>query len=307
MSKDYSLDIRFFMMNRIKNIVLILSLMGLLNSCKLADLRTAELRSAENEHISREEKGKSLLENAVIKHGFDKLAGAETYEVIMKDRWKGFAGKLGNVWPVNNKRIALRFTPLSFDGQIEVLEGRKKGTIWGLQSWQVYKIDKEGKVLLKNKKRVAFGLAAFHYLFEGPKRLSNAPLIRYTGKGSFNGKDYDKVFVSWSEEPSKEHDQYVVWIEEKSGLVGLIDYTVRDNFLPSPSNIYATLVLDDYRNIDGIVFPFKQTAQLNGPKENPKRFIHQMIVEKLSINTYPRKKLYPIEHLKASGDSKPDQ
>ncbi|NAS32409.1 hypothetical protein GTQ40_15600 [Flavobacteriaceae bacterium R38] len=290
----------------IRNSVLV-SVVFLMISCKLADLRTPEVKQLDDNYRSNEQKGRELLNRAIQHQGFDKLVEAETYEIILKDRWKGVAGKIGNVWPVNNKKIALRFTPNTFDGQLEILEGRKKGTVWGMQSWQVYKLRPGKEVVLKKKKRIAFGLAAFHYLFEGPTRLSKAPVIRYAGEGSYNNKKYDKVFVSWGVKPDKKYDQYVVWIEKEKGVIELVSYTVRDNFLPSPKNIYATLILSDYRNIDGVLFPFQQTAQLNDPKKNLNHYIHKMQIEKFVMNTFSKDKLYPIKQLKTIGDKKPNK
>ena len=118
-------------------------------------------------------------------------------------------------------------------------------------------------------------MAAFHYFSELASRLSNAPFIRYAGQGEFNGKEMEKIFVSWENNCTKEYDHYLLWIGKESGLIEAVTFTTRDNFMPAPVFIYGSLRFDDFRDINGILIPFKQTAQLMNPKDDINDYVHQ--------------------------------
>lgn len=65
------------------------------SSCKVADLRTTEIKNntQSEEQIAL---AKNLLAQTIKKHGFNKINQFTTYEVTGSDHWKGFLGKMGN-------------------------------------------------------------------------------------------------------------------------------------------------------------------------------------------------------------------
>ncbi len=98
----------------------------LLQSCGLADLRTAELKK-NGITASSEQRGRVLLAEAWRAKGLDNLSQHDTYEVVGIDHWKGLLGNMGKVWPVNQTPLQLRYAVNIFDGQVEILEGKEKG------------------------------------------------------------------------------------------------------------------------------------------------------------------------------------
>ena len=120
-----------------KNILpaLLISLILTVHSCKSVDLRTQHI--SKNDAKSLERRGRDLLEESKLAMGYQKLINAEVYETTTVFDWTGFWLMVPmNTFPGNNKKqLKLRFATNSFDGQVEYLEGRKKGKIMGLQSW----------------------------------------------------------------------------------------------------------------------------------------------------------------------------
>ncbi|MEL6919175.1 MAG: hypothetical protein AAFO99_15775, partial [Bacteroidota bacterium] len=203
----------------------ILKIIGLIGcivfqSCKIADLRTAKISSTS---LLREEKAIMLLTRAIDIQSYEKLAAADTYTIIARDDWKGLFA-IANPLPKDNELMEMRFRPNSFDGQFNYYGN---GTVYGVQSFQFYKI-KQKDTVYKKKKSVVFTLPAIQYFFELPLRLKNSPILKYAGTKEFEGSEYDLVFATWDRlEPHKEHDQYLLYFDRNSGMLSFASYTVR--------------------------------------------------------------------------------
>ena len=277
----------------------------LLSIFNLADLRPKELKQ-DDQSEEQIQFAKSLIQNAISAQGLDKASQFSTYEIIGTDHWKGMMGKMGNPWDWNNDLMALRYTVGDFDGQVEVLEGDKKGFVAGIQSWEYYeKKDDQLYRSIKEDKGKIFILAALHYFFELGNRLANAPTILYAGQDILRGQEMDKVYVSWGPDVTKKYDQYVLWIGKESGLIEATEFTTRDNFMPAPAFMYGCLQFEDFKTIDGVQIPFKQTAQIGRPKESTSNYVHQVIVQKFEWDVIPISDIRPFAAIAPLGDEKP--
>ena len=278
----------------------------LLSSCKLADLRTDTFKQ-EGITSSNELKGKQILKESWKAQGMDKLQQFQTYEVVGKDHWKGLTGKTANPWPANNALTQLRYAIGTFDGQMEILEGKKKGWSAGLQSWQYYEFSKgqTPSFDVKKDKAISFIIPAYQYFFELIGRLKNAPIVAYMGQRQFNGQDYDLVFTSWeSDAPNEKNDQYVLYVNTKTKLIDYASYTLRDNYLPAPKGLYGTIHFKDFRDIEGIKIPFQQTVFTKDPKTKEEKYLHKLTVNDFRFDSFDKSLLYPNPNLGTLGDQK---
>lgn len=276
-----------------------------LNSCKMADLRTENIKdSSQSEaHIQF---AKDLLNETVKKHGFDKIDQFSTYEAIVNDHWKGLLGKAGNPWDWHkDDDFALRFRVGDFDGQVEVLEGEEKGFLAGIQSWDYYeKKDTKYETNVKDDDHKIFNFAAVHYFFELPYRLSSkASFIRYAGEDEIRGVAVDKIFISWSNEATAKYDHYVLWVSRESGLIEAVQFTTRE--APAPKFLKSVIQFEDYKQVDGVFIPFKQTVQMMKPNDNTDKYIHQITIKEFSWDSFPISDIRPFTGVKEAGDDKP--
>lgn len=283
----------------------ILTLTVLFSSCRIADLRTDSIKENQlTEALSA--KGNLLIKNAIEKQGFDKIDQYKTYEAIGSDHWKGLLGKIGTTWKWKKEKMAMRYTIGDFDGQVEVLEGKKKGFIAGIQSFDYYEIE-NGKYdsNVKDQKRIMFGLAAYHYFFEIGARLKNASVIQYIGEETFKEEKMHKVFASWGTERTKDYDQYVLFIGDKSGLVEAVSHTVRDAYLPGSGPLHSSTRFDDYREVGGVMIPFSTTVQIFDVKDNINKYLHQFTLSSFSWDAVDEESIRPNKTIKSLGDDKP--
>ncbi|MCW5516932.1 hypothetical protein [Muriicola sp. Z0-33] len=293
-------------MNTLKKITLLVLAPIILQSC-MADMRTLMIKQNGITQLN-ESKGKSILENTWKKHGFSKLANHKAYSLTADDTWKGLMGKMGKPWPEAKSKLKLKYAINTFDSQVEFLDGKRKNTLAGLQSWQYYEKEILGEIeFVKYNERIAFGLSAYQYFFEMLDRLKGAPIISYAGVKEFNSTHYDLVFVTWKEvEPHMEHDQYVLWINKETQLLEYAVYSLRDNYLKIPGYkaFYGSVKFDDYKNIDGILIPHEQFIFLNKPSRKDKKHIHKLTVQDFKFDDFDINELYPNSSIAKIGDKK---
>lgn len=286
-------------------LLLVLFLLSLIYSCKTVDIRTDY--SLENMNVQNTQKGKELLKETYTKMGYGYLQEVENYEVNSLFKWKmPWTMMPMNALPGNKgKRILFKFNPNTFDGQVTYLEGRKKGKTYGLQSWQGYMFKENEQPKLKNSKRYNWGLPTYHYVIEAPMRLLGADIIRYAGTKEFNGNQYDLVYATWGkDEPHKEHDQWLVYINKKTGMIDLTELTINDFFLPMPPGMKgATIQYEREKTSIGTYLPSLVTIQLGDPKKQ-KKHVYTFALTDYRFDSFQEEELYPLEGFKKLGDVK---
>ncbi|MEO1051020.1 MAG: hypothetical protein AAFX87_10350 [Bacteroidota bacterium] len=291
-----------------RNTLLIILIIGLLQACKMADVRPDQLKSGRI-NASDQQKGQALLEESIKAMGYDKFATVETYETTAQFYWR-FPW---NTMPMHsfpgarNKPLRFRFQVGSFDGQAEYLAGRKEGYTFGLQSWETYCEKPSTEAEQTKDARRSWGLATFHYILETPYRLLNADIITYAGSKEFEGQMYDLVFVSWDKpEPHKEHDQWLLYINQETKFVDLSHLTIRDFFVPFPKSMAVGTVRFNNRvkTDPGMMLPSDIVIQLLAPKKE-KRHVYRLTFKDYAFNTFPIDEIKPFKDLKEYGDAKP--
>ena len=293
------------MKNLIK--ILIISVILLVfHSCKTVDLRTDFVK--EQPALTAEEKGRELLTDAFKKMGYDKLVTIDVYETTANFDWKGAWPLLPmNALPGNLKKdLRFKFATNSFDGQVEYLEGRKKGLVQGLQSWEGYKIKRNnGRLKRHDHDRYIWGLATYHYLTEAPITMKDAEIVRYAGTKTFNEQQYETVYVTWgSVEPNKKYDRFLVYVNKKTGFIDLAELTIGDFFLPMPKGMqHATVQWERKMASNGTYLPSVTYIQLGKPKEK-KKHVYKYTTKNFKFNSFQKSELYPIKGLENYGTSK---
>lgn len=287
--------------------VLVIVFVLVLQSCAIADMRTTMVKKTE---ITPEnvKKGRNILQKAWKIQGFDKLKSHKVYSLHGSDIWKGMMGKMGKPWPDNKSELELKFEVSTFNSQISFLDGKRSGESSGLQNGKYYEIKNGQKAeFAKTNKRINFALPAYHYFFEMVDRLIKAPIIRYAGEKEFRGEKYDLVFCTWGfERPHMEHDQYIAWVNKKTGIMEYSEYSLRENYLKIPGykSFYGSVELKDFKNIDGVLIPHEQTVYLNGVKKKKKKHIHQMIVTDFKFDDFNIDELIIDKRVGNGGDFK---
>ncbi len=285
---------------------LLLLILGLLQSCKAVDLRSDALTS---QSISNaEQKGKQLLQEAKQAMGYHKLEATQVYEANALFNWKGIWLTMPmNAFPGNNNNeLKLRLATNSFDGQVEYLEGRKKGVIQGVQSWKGYKKETDSDFIKQHEHdRYIWGLATYHYLMEAPMHLPDAEIILYAGTKELDGISYETVYVTWgTEAPNKEYDRFLAYINPETKFIDLLEVTINDFFLPMPKGMqHATARYERKKTSIGAYLPSNVTIQLKGPKKAENK-VYSFALSDYKFDSFDRAILYPLQDVKYVGFTK---
>lgn len=264
-----------------------------LQSCGIYDLRTKDIKQNGIQPIA-EKKGRAILEKAWKAQGMDKLSNFKTYTFHGKDSWKGLLGGMGKIWKDKKSELEFRYRINTFDGQVHFLDGKDKGTFSGLQDWKYYDITEEGTTTFldknaKENRRKVFGIAAYQFFTEMIDRLKKAPIILYAGEDEFRGQQYDLVFCTWGKvEPHMENDQYVAWVNKKTGLLDFTQYTIRETYLKPPGykKIGGAVEFTNYKEVNGILIPHHQIVYAIKLRKKQKKNLHELHISNFKFDAF---------------------
>lgn len=297
-------------MKKIKNYSVLLFGVFLLQSCGIYDLRTSDIKK-EGIQAANIEKGKMILEKAWRAQGMNNLHAFKTYSFDGKDTWRGLLGGMGKVWKDKKLSLKFKFRINTFDGQVQFLDGKDKGTASGLQDWNYYDIV-DGQAIFSNKdskknRRKVFGIAAYQYFTEMIDRLKNAPIIAYAGEKEFRSKSYDLVFCTWHKsEPHLENDQYVAWVNKETGLMDFAQYTIRDSYLKPPGykKIGGAVEFANFVDIEGVLIPHRQLVYAINMRNNQKKNLHELIISNFKFDDFEEMDLQVDKNKPLGNESK---
>lgn len=269
-------------------------------SCQacMSDIRT-DLVKKDGTAMTNLDKGKALLKNIHEGQSATAWSDIEVYEVMLQDEFFGIMGSFAKPFPEKKISMQAFYAPNSYDGKLTFNNGKLKGKTWGIQSWKTYTQEAGNQAIFNKNKKITFWLPTYQYFIELPARIQNANVISYAGEQAFNGNDYDLVYATWkTQEPQKDIDQYMVWINKKTHTVDLVEFTIRDqmNFLK------GTAIYEDLHDAgDGVVLPKHISIKT---KKDDKKMLHQMTLSDFKANHIPADVVRPDPNLKLMGDDK---
>lgn len=272
--------------------------------CTTADLRTDELK----EHgftKTAAERGRSLLRDVAKRHGVNAWREHSTfqYEAVDHFAWGWLSQEW---WPANPQRFRADLVTGTFTSRVRLLDGAQQGTTWGIQQWQAYTRPESDKHLRSSESTaIEFYLPTLHYFTELPFRLLRADVVVYAGSRTLEGQTYDLVLATWDQlAPSLQHDQYLLWVNRETKRLEMCRYTLRDAF----DWATGTIFFDDYRTVQGVSIPFRQSVTLAGPTDVDRpvdeNYFHQLRLSSAQFDAVPASELV-IDTLDAPADAKP--
>ena len=258
--------------------------MVLMTGCAIADIRPDIIKHTK-EKDELEEKGRRLMEKTLLHHNLGEWQEHETYRALIINKWYGLP-KLFNKMPADANEFLLTSITGRFDAQLKILEGKHKGNVWGVQEGQGYIMDEEGEIISENSKDVALALSTLQYFLVFPFRIIEAPVIAYAGEKEYKGKLYDRLFVTWEKyEPHKKHDQFIVWINQNSGFIEMIEFTSRE----TSSFITGAMVFEEYDKMAGVWLARKMKGKTSLRSDNIVRLIE---IKEFAFDQVPVSEVY---------------
>lgn len=242
--------------------------------------------------------GRALMAQAVATHGVAAWSHQRTANVMLTDTWSdAFANHAP--WPAPQQRLLHQLLLGTFTSRVTFLDGEKAGETWGVQAWAPYRMTPGKQPVFVEDPRIPLALPTSQYLFEFPFRLMKAPILADAGTIDERSTIYQRVYATWeTPEPHREHDQFVLWINEENGLIDVVYFTVRVAGDEATSAIFYS----DYREIAGVQIPFRQVFT---PAPHIDMVIHQTVIEQVRFDAVDRAVLLPDKSRTEVGDRKP--
>ena len=271
-----------YKMQLIKSTALIIFWLTILSfqSC-LSDLRPKDFRNEIKFTSESKEKAIQILEKYAQYAGAEKWEDVKTYEVDFTDNFYGIKGGLAKPYPDKKNQFKLRYEFLKERGTMTFLKGKNKNQIWGYDEGVTYtRADYKSEALIKKSKKIEFWLPTYQYFIEFPLRISKADVIYHVGVKKYGLNNYDLILVSWkTPAPQRKLDQYLIWVNQSTGLVDKLQYTIRDQ----GAILKGTAILDEYQNYNGIQIPSLFKVYL---KEDSTKPLHIMRVFNFTANRF---------------------
>ncbi|MBR32867.1 MAG: hypothetical protein CMN77_16310 [Spirochaetaceae bacterium] len=252
--------------------------------CSLADIRPDSIKTGITE--DQFTRGREILNRAVEAHGgLDRWNKAGPVVVEFSDEWPGFLNRaLFMPWPENPVDAALYLLPGQDNSRIVIRKGESRGEFMGLQNWVPYSGESEDGLtadveLEPDNDDIKFWVPTLNYFLQLPFRIGEADVVAYAGERELDGRVFQLVFVSWNRaEPQDMVDQYLLWIEKKTGYIEFATYTVRD----MGGFVTGTMHYSDFESQDGLVIARSQ-AVVDSPEE-PGEPLHRLSIQKIHFN-----------------------
>ena len=241
----------------------------------LVDIRPPELIEMEDNNTTGISEGalkaKELLHQCLKAHGWDK-GSTSIIAATYVDDWSVAPEPLRvyNNWPDLRQEVQHDFLSYQLGySRVQLLNGPSKDEFWGIDNNVPYKIV-DGKINTIDDPNMSPALVGKEYFIQLPYWIKHVPITTYVKDTVVNNKKYHLVFGTWkTREPNTGFDQYLYWINAKTKLLEIVQYTVR---VVDPKAV-GFVVFDDFRTVDGVVMPFVHRL---GYLPTPEGVIHEM-------------------------------
>ncbi len=222
----------------------------------VADIQPRELRGGITEEAER--RGRALLAQLERSHGGEAWRRHRSVEVDLTDRWIGLMGAFMNPFEIPTQSLHIQTQIGSWTSRMKLVDGPNAGDTWGIQDINVYYASEDGVAAFDPSHELSlvlpagFLVATFQYFYEFVFRIGTAGIVAHAGEAERGGETYDRVFATWGQaEGHRGVDQYVLWINKRTGHVDRIEYTIRE----LASSLLGASEFSDFREVDGVVVP----------------------------------------------------
>ena len=233
----------------------------------VSDLRTTDAATPNNP-----EKARALLEEMGKAHGISSWGGITSYQVIFGDEFYGTIGTNSTPFAEPKTQLAISHDIPRSSGQLEILTGEEKGTIWGYDNGDTYVLDNAGNKVPTDSKDIKFWIPTYWYFAEFAFRIQEATAVEYVGTGTIKGHEVEGVLASWNTvKPQEDIDQYIVWIDSSTKRIVKVEYTIREMF----PFLTGAAYFEEYKTFGDILLPTKFPVESNLVGDG---LLHQMSI-----------------------------
>lgn len=249
-------------------------LVVLYTNVKLADIRPAGTKETPRAKVWVEKARKA--HGGLLRWSGVKQAKVEMTGVFPSSLIRRALGPFG----ANRVRLSWTYTPARpFPVRIEEVKKAGAPVLYVCDRQESYQM--RGGEKQENPRRLRFFVRAIRHLLDFVFAMGSADIVQDAGDATWEGRQYVRIYMTWrSAKPSRELDQYVLWINKKTQLMDRFDSTGRRvlPWIPTPF-IKSRVEFRKYHKRNGLQVPSSIMVYRAGTKT----LVHGYLLHKASF------------------------
>ncbi|MCB1143290.1 MAG: hypothetical protein H7A24_12430 [Leptospiraceae bacterium] len=243
---------------------------SIFSSCKLADLRTDEVRSLPDD--SNSSGALEILSILSKDHSFTEWEKSENLKIILTDEWSSSFMRYFTPLDSNSEQLSLVLNLKSGSMKIEFLTGSQKGKIYLYAKNTVSSQD--GSKPPTSAKLYFESLSLYLRLPILLERFKHIQILKDIFP--LRGNNYKRIFATDGSLPANsDSDQYMYYISEEK-YIHAIEFTYRKVF----DSYRGFLVFQNYKEINKKNFPFSISIREDLENES---FVHNLNIQTIEV------------------------
>ena len=224
---------------------------SLLSNCRLSDLRTENILSAENPSSLAASARKIYQHSLAERGGFAAFRTVRQKILIGTDKWHSTWVRWLTPVTEAQQQFQATFQTDPYELEYRFLNGKRQDEIIGVDLNGTYVLA-EGKRQYEDSSRIRLYLQPLRDYFEWPFTLFESPVLLYGGKKNINGRPYELIFATTGEpSPSNDQDQFLLYINAQTGTVDYLEFTLRE----LASFYRGALHYREFKIVNGLTVP----------------------------------------------------
>jgi hypothetical protein len=255
---------------------LLLISMILTMGCSTADLSSDKIKNPETQPTLREKAIEVLEKSLNTRGGYSTYKSYNSVRLKGTDLWHSSLVRFFTPVTEQEQKFEVVFSTSGREINYLFLNGKRKGQYIGIEKGKTYRAINQEKKFADSSKIRLYLEPLIHY-FQWPYTLYESPVLLYAGEKIIANETYHLLFASsGGVAASVEHDQYVIYINQKTYYVDYLDFTLRSLF----ESYKGTLHYHDLRNVQGFMVPF--FIGVSNEVEN-KDFVHEFYFSEIQF------------------------
>lgn len=231
---------------------LLVTCLVLTMGCSTADLSSDKVKNPETQPTLREKAIEVLEKSLNTRGGYSTYKSYNSVRLKGTDLWHSSLVRFFTPVTEQEQKFEVVFSTSGREINYLFLNGKRKGQYIGIEKGKTYRAINQEKKFADSSKIRLYLEPLIHY-FQWPYKLYESPILLYVGEEIIANETYHLLFASSrGVAASVEHDQYVIYINQKTHYVDYLDFTLRSLF----ESYKGTLHYRDLRNVQGLMVPF---------------------------------------------------
>ncbi len=166
----------------------------ILTGCSLSDISEDLTRSVLDGDNTTDKEATEIAQKVYESYGgLDRWRSIKRTTLTYVDSWPNLLFSLFGPWATSDQYIAQSFWNGTFDSEMLLLNGPRKGRMWKMNDGTTYKII-DGRMVSTDDPNTSFYLPTYQYFVEFPYRLSEIPILKYGGDTTLSSNHYYLIF-----------------------------------------------------------------------------------------------------------------